>query len=698
MKSLLPDTLPRCCIPLALLVAAGGVRSETPPTIKGLPFDIGRLQAEVDPGRRPRLFLTTAELDQAKRRVAEDAGAREVLQGFLAVVDQKLQAEMKPLDEAWWERAATQPWEDIYADVYVHTCTEPVGYAHSAALLATAWQLTGQERYADQAVARLMNLAPYSFRAEHYDVGMNYAGWGIHALKAYEMLFDRLAPEQRAAVDAMITRLAWAVARNDVFWIDNHIGGGLNNHLAWHKMILGMIGLFYGRPEMVEYCLHGRRGMVPLLEDGLLDNGLWCESSLTYQFAAIDPMIHFGNCQRRAQSRPSILEIVGANGRTLKQAYDAMFDVLAADGLIPPIGDAYGRRIRLWEVPSYEAAWVAWGDPRNAWLLKHNPKRGIEALFAPPLPADARPPAIRSVLRPEHGYAFLRFDEDESYWDSDACCAFLTYDRSNVHSNADKLSLMLFGRKRMLLSDVEGISTTPHAFSSDIQRQLNRGGLSQNTVMIDGQDQRGTGRLLRLVEYRDLQDEKRVTACDDEGLLYEGVRLMRTVAMTQTYVLDVFQVDCGDKERQIDWIVHAMDTGAKAPDELDSELKKRCGPCDVLKEGAWKWLRNARAFTPVGPIDLRWSDNEVILQLHMDSAGLRRVILLDYPATDKPDSGRIPMTVVRSDGKRAVFAAVWVVDGSPHPVSLQVLAPREASLVYDVTLDDVTRRHLVPKL
>src|SRR5690606_11136217 len=98
----------------------------------------------------------------------------------------------------------------------------------------------------------------------------------------------------------------------------------------------------------------------------------------------------------------------------------------------------------------------------------------------------------------------------------------------------------------------EGEATVPHAFSSQIQRELNRGGLSQNTVMIDGRDQRGSPTLLRLVEYRDLPDDKRVTAADETGILYDGVRQMRTVCMTPDYVLDIYQVDCGATPRQID--------------------------------------------------------------------------------------------------------------------------------------------------
>ena len=164
--------------------------------------------------------------------------------------------------------------------------------------------------------------------------------------------------------------------------------------------MLGLLGLFYDHSDMVDYCLHGQRGMVPLLEEGLMDDGLWRESSLVYQFAAIAPMLVLADCQHRLGKSPSLHEIVAANGRTLKQSYDVMFDVLAPNGMIPPIGDAYGSRAKLWENPLYEYAWGLWADPRYAWLIARNPEPSVRYLFVPPIPDKVSPPSIRSRLFP----------------------------------------------------------------------------------------------------------------------------------------------------------------------------------------------------------------------------------------------------------------------------------------------------------
>ena len=683
---------------LAVAGLAGTVDAQSRPAgvADGLQLAVGRLDSSGMRKSRPGLFVSMVEIAQARVRLTCDARAKAACDRFIKEADGYLSLEIKPLDEGWWQSAKAKTWDNIYPEVFENTFLAPNKYAKPAVALATAWLLTGKDAYAEKATALVMNLVAYSFQAEHYDVGMNYAIWGVEVLQAYDALGPRMSADQRSAVNAFMTRLAAAVAKNDAYWMANNVGGGINNHLAWHKAMLGLLGLFYDRPEYVEYCLNGRRGLVSLLEDGLIDDGLWCESSLVYQFAAIAPMVVLADCQQRVGQRPGLHEIVGANGRTLKQSCDAMFHVLAPNGMIPPIGDAYGSRAKLWDNPLYEYAWGLWRDPRYAWLLARSREPSVRCLFVPPPSEKAAPPPIRSILLPEHGYAFLRSDTDERYWSPDAWCAFLTYDRSNVHANADKLSLMLFGQDRMLLADVEGKATVPHAFSSRIQRELNRGGLSQNTVMIDGRDQVCGPRILRLIEYRDLPDEKRVTAADEEGLLYEGVRQMRTVAMTADYVLDVFQVQCRT-ERQIDWIAHALSEKATMPAD-GNEALKRCEPFFLPREGAWQWLRDGRSFLPQGPVRLEWREEQARLRLYMLPDGVERVILCGYPATDEPQSSSVPMVIVRQRGKQAIFAAVWLIGDGVKNVESARMPDHEGRLVFRVSADGRQRRHLVPIL
>ncbi len=404
-------------------------------------------------------------------------------------------------------------------------------------------------------------------------------------------------------------------------------------------------------------------------------------------------MLLFADCQHRLGVKPALHEIVAADGRTLKQSFDAMFNVLAPCGMIPPVGDAYSLRIKLWENPSYEYAWGLWHDPKHGWLVSKNPKPSSRYLFITHSPESVGPPAIRSILLPEHGYVFLRSHENEAYWSDEARCAFLTYDRRRVHANADKLSLMMFGEGKMLLSDVEGKATVPHAFSSRIQNELNRGGLSQNTVMIDGRDQRGTPDLLTLIEYHDLPAEKRVTAADRRGVLYEGVRQQRTICLTEGYCLDVFQVMC-DSPRQIDWIMHI----------LDEKTKRTAGPetrpCEPLgKDGAWAWLRDFRSSRQDRQWHAAWRSGDVHLRLDMPGCPGTEIVECGYPATDEPATGRIPMLIVRRKAASTVFAAVYTFGRSgPGDVTLTVLPDRDGRLAFEVEAPAGRGVHLVPRL
>lgn len=677
------------CRGLALLVAAmvAPIAHAAAPTPSVPAFDSTRV-----PRKPPFLFVGAAERDAARRNARTEWGGRIVAQ-LTEDARKARDVKLTPFPREWWAAAKDRPWSETYPDIFEHTMREPAAIARPLATLVHDHIVSGDEPAARRAVELLMHLTSFSFEPEHYDVGMNYSVWAWQALMAYDALFDRLDADQRRTLDNFFTRLGRAVLANDEYWIRNNIGGGINNHLAWHKLMLGLLGLFYNERPLVHYALRGPRGMIELLERGCTDDGLWSESSLVYQFAAIVPMVMFADALRHAGADDDLFSMTLADGRTLRQTLDSMFGVLFPDGTIPPIGDAYGHRAPLASQPIYETAWRVWKDPRYAWLLARRSERPVEALWAPALPSAAPPPSIASRLYPEHGYVLLRSRRDAAYWDSDAWCAFLTYDRSGVHCNADKLGLMLFGQRTLLLPDVEGRATVPHAFSASIQRELNRGALSQNTVMIDGHDQQGVAQVLDLIEYRDLPAEKRVTAADRRGLLYAGVAQQRTICVTDAYVLDVFQVRC-DKPRSIDWIMHALDgqaTRAAGPETKPVDPPSRDGP--------WRWLAGFREAPVDATWTIAWQSGPVHLRLDMLAEPGTRVLECGYPVTDEPDTARLPMLLVRRRAASTVFAAVYTAGRSPcGPVTLTQGPWQEGRLRFIVRTPTGPGEHLVPVL
>lgn len=648
----------------------------------------------------PRVFISREELDRARRRVRDDAWAKDIFFAIRKEADEGLTLTLEPVDENWWNVTKTQPWDQTYPAIFENTHRKTMRYARPASQCALAWAITGETRYADRACDLLMLLAPYQFVAEHYDVGMNYTAWGTEMLVAYDLVGARLGPAERRELDACMTRLARAVLRNDIYWIENNIGGGLNNHLAWHKMMFGFLGAFYGRRELVDFAMTGPRGLVPLLGDCVMDHGLWCESSLNYHFAGIAPHVRVADVQHRMGLRPTLYEVEAANGRGLKQTLDAMLDMLFPDMTIPPVGDAYAIRARLADNPLYEYGWAGYRDPRYAWLLRQAKRRYWMGLFVPDLPQQNPPPRAVSMLLPEHGYVLLRDGGTESpnagYWNSGARCVFLTYDRNGVHSNADKLSWMFFGSGQLLLADREARATVPHAFSSQVQRQLNRGTICHNTIMLDETDHRGTDRVLRLLEYHVTPAEQRTTVADLEGLTYEGVRLMRTLILAPQYVLDVFQVDAGARERQIDWIVHPFDGEGTFPPELNA-WSRGGSPLPVKPTLPWNWLRDLRSVPAPGTLKAEWRRGDVGLRLFLPTPPASSCILGGFPMTDEPNSKVAPMMLVRHRGQRANFAAVWTQGPAPEEVRVEPVGAK-GELRYRVAWSGGSREHILPVL
>ncbi len=657
---------------------------------------------QVRSNKHPFLFYRQSDIKDAKKR-AKSAKYRQALETLNIEADKARGIVLESIDRSWWDEVKSKSWADTYPVIYEKTCLVPLRMVQPAYYAALRFAVAGNNEDAEAAKRILIHLSDYSFEFEHYDVGMNYAVWGHLALNSYDILFEHFSGEQRAKLDAFFTRMGRAVLKNDIYWVENNIGGGINNHLAWHKMMLGCLGLFYGQDELAEFALDGLRaplekrlssltgrGILELLELGLVDDGLWCESSLNYHFTAIVPMIYLAEAMRNVNFPRDLYTVTAANGRTIRQAFDAMFGVLFPDGSIPPIGDCYGWRRRLCDEFSYIYAHRAYGDTRYAWLLEQSLQKRAEILFIGLGTKGAQAPEISSRLYPEHGYAFLRDRCERAYWGGDGWCAFVNYDKSGVHCHQDKLSLMLFGCGKLLIPDVEARATAAHAFSARVQRELNRSAISQNTVMIDCRDQRGTGERLWLEEYRDLPDEKAVTVVDRKSLLYEDIRQSRTICVRGEYVLDVFQI-VSDAPHKIDWIIHTIGMLEKSSIELE--------PADVNIGGPGVWLKDFRAGKSDGDIRMEWGEDSVRFAMTVAAQAGTKVITCGYPQSDEKNSLTTPMVLVEREAANTVYAVVYQAARSKIPqADIKALGEVDGRLVFQVSGPWGIRRHLVPRL
>ena len=614
----------------------------------------------------PFILVDAAQLERARRRTQTEPWAREYLAELLRDVDAARGEPLPEFERAWWRDAAhALPWAETYPQVNLHTGTIPNAVAARARQSALAYALTGDRRHADEVRRLLTHFArSYTFEIEHYDVAMNTAGWGLQLLEAYDLIWDCVPTEEHAALASFFLQMGERVKADDEAWVAHGWGGAYNNHYAWHKWLLGTLGLLYDRPEWVAYSLDGPMGMRELLTAGVLDGGLWFESSTSYHFTALHGMLPLAETLRHVGHAEDLYTWEAPNGHTLRQLLTAPIAVAWPDLTLPMVGDCYGRRLDLAATPYYEQALAVYEDPALAWVVARGRRDRPAASALPRLlygveAPEGQAPAVRSQLFPEHGWALLRQVEGPAYWDSDSLALFATWDCSSVHANADKLGFELFGCGRPLIVDAEA-RAPGHAFSSEVQRELNRETLAHNTLLVDGRSQRYSPQQLRLVAADLGTDVKAITLADPDGTLYDGVQQQRTFILTPEYVLDVFEVQAA-AEHCYDWLLHV----ASGPTHLNLPLN----PATLGDSPAHAWLRNCRSAPVDTSIVAEWQLGDVRLRATVLGAGGTEAWSADFPGDQDHQAAPIPMLGVRRTGTRATFVALYQAARGAPPVA-----------------------------
>jgi len=606
----------------------------------------------------PFLFVNREEISVARGRLDREPWTPLFVE-LKSQVEEDLRCPLPRFEREWWQSAKNRPWGEIYPQIAEHTMFVPGKPISAAHRISTLYLLTGEERLVQHLLKVLRHYSSYTFEFDHYDVGMNYAGWGTLALDVYDRIFDRCSEGDRRTINAFFQRMGKAIWKNDHDWLKHGWGGRHNNHYAWHKMALCALGLFFGQEDYVRHALHGPEGVVDLLNRGLMDEGLWLESSLHYHFTAMHGLVPIAQMLRHAGHPFDLYRRTFGGGRSLKSMFDSPLLTLFPDGTIPNVGDSYGRKTHIFQLPWYEYAYAAYGDDEYAWVLARG-KRNAEValLHGHDLNTIEAPPAASHLFR-EHGYAFLRAEEGKGSWGGKGVVVMLNVDRNGIHCHHDHLSIILFGGGRLLAPDPEA-RTSGHAFSRPVQRELNRSVICHNTVAVDGQVHQGVlTEPLDVVGWHPSGQEKSVSAADREGRVYPGVKLARTITLSGTRVTDEFRVSSNDA-RTYEWLFHAYDDEGIVRTSLAFES------ASLPEKGPWRWIRNPRRARTDGDWEASWRQGDVELRLNMAAAPGTEIIACDFPQDDQFTPPPISMLVVRRKAKETTFSAIYEVQTIPR--------------------------------
>ncbi|MHB1356386.1 MAG: heparinase II/III domain-containing protein [Anaerolineae bacterium] len=577
----------------------------------------------------PHLIATTAQVAQAKVKVARGfVPAVHALARSAELAAEAATLDLPAFDHSWFTGKTFEDWGAIYPQVTADCWYIPERCAIPALGAAIHYVMTGTESSLESARRVLAHFAnTYRFEIDHYDVGMDYAGWGLSLLYAYDLLYDQLSVAERSALDHFFTSWELAIEHNDREWTRYGWGGAYNNHYAWHKQAIANYGLFYNRPDLVEYCFDSPMGLRTILDHSLVDDGLWFESSTHYNFTAGHALIVLARCMRNSGWPEDLFAVRYGPNKGLRPLYDAALGLLFPDAIMPNVGDCYGHRAVL-PVMQYEYAYAVYGDPRYAWVLAQHNREGkglspITGLFVAGELGPVLEPRIATRSWNEHGYALLTQYGPKGYFGDASAACFFNYGYSGVHNNSDRFSLELYAAGQRWLVDAES-SAKGHSFSANVQRELNRSTLCHNLVSVDAHDQKEIAHPLKVVAFA--PDVPRIVVGDD-GELYAGVSQTRNLELLPTELRDYY-VLWSDDLHQFDYQIH-FNPGV----ELELDLPWQ--PAQLLGAGVeYTWVRDA--------VQAALESREVIFTARQNGRTLK--VILEVPANATLIRGNLPRT------------------------------------------------------
>jgi len=477
------------------------------------------------------------------------------------------------------------------------------GEAQRVRCLGLAYQFSQDRRYAQAAKERLVACAERipngGLSGGRYGYNTGYA---LHNMAgAYDLVYDSpvFSPADRQKIESMFRAAFAGVKLNkDVMRINNRGAICLGS--------MASIAFCLQDRELIEWVINGPYGFNYHMHKGIGDDGIWTEG-VGYGYMALGkPHGYSWNCGYLAVAEAAYHAGIDLYSHPrFKRILDAPLEYAFPDFSLPANGHCAYSASFLGRGRFYLKPWTRTRDPRYAWLISEQLQRAASGqassldlfLLAGANEADFSsaqaqpPPTVGSALFGQIGHAMLRTGRDESQ-----VCVFLDYGPFGSHGNPDKMSLSLYAHDHVLCPD--GI--TGYRYLNTFMYECQTVG--HNTVVADETTQFPTvDRTLNA--WLPAPGVKIVDAEDIQA--YPGVKLRRSVALTDVYVLDVFAV-ASDEEHRYDWVYRNF-----GPLEVSPKLTPRPGTLGVTD--GYQYITGVRRGPAEGDWTAEWDLSEMNL-------------------------------------------------------------------------------------
>ncbi len=693
---------------------------------------------EVMPGNLPagpRVFVTAPQIAGARARIKKGVPA-DVHCLALLIANTKIN---EPLPDL---KSPTAP-----ADWGGGTLVPPLKAAFKNAL---AWRLTDDPRHHQRALEAMRLAAHGCARTVQWASSTHHES--CDAAYAYDLLSATgLTPEDDNLFREMLNALVVSCDACKHLHCNNHNSMQMTGRLS--------LGIALGNRQVIHDTLYGcqregkwRYGLIHLLRHDFLADGMHWEGVPGYHMLVLMMVCECFTLMENIgvnlwhRSWPSTMRDEGFDehasygprgNKPLTAAFDALIFQAFANGDYCLLHDQVLGNLRgswAWW-PIFNKAYDTYRFPRYAWALQHS-NNGQPATENGPIPAwftsgqadinfvrfetrtfpSAPAPHAQDLdisitgkhqsgctLFPAHGSALLRSDAGNP-----AALGSYFYWGPHIAGHRSPASLHL---------DIHALgeraAVAPHIYAEGYETPVHltwfRTTVAHNTVSVDGQSMfpydfetqsvweyelwRDTSSQSTLETHQLQGSFKAIRASNDS--VYKGVKLDRTVVLTQDYVLDIYRVTA-DRARTFDWTMHCH--GQFPPSAAPS--------IDLGTARGYRHFTDARLLATGGgftSVPYQFNNAPALASVWLQGAPGAQLILTKDPIPDNrqyigdrhPSQPRTCL-MVRANAPSALFVSVWSFGGK-QAQGVNVQGGPDSDIQVTVNHDNQTHHWSAPK-
>ena len=379
-------------------------------------------------------------------------------------------------------------------------------------------------------------------------------------------------------------------------------------------------------------------------------DGMWCEGAMGYQFMALQALVfdaevlwHMG------------IDLYRYRDCALKCIFDSPILFAYPNYVTPAIHDSGNASIVGREAGLYEYGYLRYGDPSYLPILRRVSRRlgasfqqfTVSCLYDIGS-ADAAAVENPSVDLNGVGYAVLR--------STDECGTrnlLLDYGPNRSHGHPDKLNLDLWAFGNLQVRDPGTVW-----YENQIYRAWYRTTFAHNTLSVDMQEQQPCGAELLCFAPGDGVGIMRARTAD----AYPGVMMDRTLVLTRDYVADVFGA-FASMPRTYDLAWH--------PSGKAGACSARLQPFDLPqpRTAGYSELRDLQAVKGSDGVSLRFENKGLATALHLAASSEPTMFVIGSARTSLRDDVP-PETAVfeRRVASETAFGNVFDLSGTVKSV------------------------------